>query len=128
MMQRPSRLAGLFTSLFLVAFVLVTSGFACIGAVGPQTMPAMGMSSAHAAGQVTPQSLAPVQKDGPGAPCKFPWAPDGCQSMVPCAPAALASATSVLDQSGLVPQRVMPAAEVTLLSVTSPPELPPPRA
>jgi len=111
-----------------VSFVMVTSGFACIEPIGSQTMAAMRMSSAHAAGHVPLQSLAPVQKEAPAAPCKFPWAPDGCQSMVPCAPAALASVTSVLDPSGLVPERVMPASAITLLSVTSPPELPPPRA
>ncbi len=111
-----------------MAFVLVTSGIACITPIGSQAMAAMGMSSAHAAGQAPQESLAPVQKEAPVAPCKFPWAPDGCQSAVPCAPAALASATSVFDRTAPPPERVLPGAEITLLSVTSPPELPPPRA
>jgi hypothetical protein len=127
MMQRPSRLAGLFTSLFLVAFVLVTSGFGCTTPGSSDDMTAMAMTSAHANGQATAQDIAPVQ-NAPAAPCKLPWAPDGCQSMVPCAAAALASAASVLNGSGPVPERVAPGAAITLLSVTSPPELPPPRA
>jgi hypothetical protein len=127
MMQRPSRLAGVFTSLFLVAFVLVTSGFACTTPGSSDDMTAMAMTSGHANGQATAQDIAPVQK-APAAPCKSPWAPDGCQSMVLCAAAALASAASVLHGAGPVPERVMPGAAITLLSVTSPPELPPPRA
>jgi hypothetical protein len=127
MMQRPSRLAGLFASLLLAALVLVTSGFACIAPESSQDMTAMGMTSAHADGQATAQNVAPVQK-APATPCKFPWAPDGCQSMVPCAQTALASAAAALNRGGPVPQRVASDAEVAPLSVTTPPELPPPRA
>ena len=127
MMQRPSRLAGLFTSVFLAAFVLVTSGFVCLAPSDSQSMTAMGMTSAHAAGQATAQIVAPVQK-APAAPCKFPWAPDGCQSMVPCAAAALAAASAELNNGGLVPGRVASAVALAPLSVTTPPELPPPRA
>jgi hypothetical protein len=127
MMQRPSRVAGLFTSLFLVAFVLVTSGFACTTPGSSDAMTAMAMTSGHATGQATARDVAPVQK-APAAPCKFPWSPDGCQSTVPCAAAALASATSVLHGTGPTPEQILPGAAITLLSVTSPPELPPPRA
>jgi hypothetical protein len=126
MMPRASRLVGLFTSLFLVAFVLVTSGFACIAPANPQGMGAMGMTPGHSQGQATVQDAAPVQKV-PSAPCKFPWTPQGCQGMVSCAPAALASATTTRHGGALVPERVMADANVTPLSVTTPPELPPPR-
>jgi hypothetical protein len=126
MMQRPSRLAGLFTTLFLAAFVLVTSGFACI-TPSSQDMTAMGMTSTHAAAQATAQNVAPVQK-APAAPCKFPWAPDGCQSMVPCAPAALASPAATLNHGASVPERTAPYIAVAPLSVATAPELPPPRA
>jgi hypothetical protein len=127
MMQRPSRLAGLFTSLFLAAFVLVTSGFACIAPGSSQDMKAMGITSAYSVGQAAAQNVAPVQK-APAAPCKFPWAPDGCQSMVPCAPAALASSAAALNRGGSVPERVASDVAVAPPSVTTPPELPPPRA
>jgi hypothetical protein len=127
MMRRPLRLAGLFTSLFLAAFVLVTSGFACIAPGSSQDMTTMGMISAHADGQAAAQNVAPVQQ-APATPCKFPWAPDGCQSMVPCAPAALASSAAALNRGGSAPERVASDVAVAPLSVTTPPELPPPRA
>src|SRR6266478_5069368 len=126
MMLRPSRLAGLFTSLFLAAFVLVTSGFACT-TPGSDDMTVMAMTSGHANGQATVQNVAPIQK-APVAPCRFPWAPDGCQSMVPCSAAALASASAQLNRGGPVPERVASAVAVAPLSVKTPPELPPPRA
>lgn len=126
-MLRPSRLAGLFTSLFLVAFVLVTSGFACVAPADHQGMAVMGMTPGHSEGQATLQNGALVHKV-PSAPCKFPWAPEGCQAMVSCAPAALASASTALDRGASVPDRVITDARVTPLSVTASPELPPPRA
>jgi hypothetical protein len=125
-MERPSRLAGFFTSLFLVTFVLVTSGFACVVPADPQGMAAMRMTPDHAEGQATGQAAVPLQKV-PSAPCKFPWAPEGCQAMV-CAPAALASASIALDSRASVPEPVIADARVIPLSVTIPPELPPPRA
>jgi hypothetical protein len=127
MMQRPSRTAGLVMTLFLAAFVLVTSGFACIAPESSQDMTAMSMISAHTVGDATAPDVVHVQK-APAAPCKFPWAPDGCQSMVPCAPAALASSAAALNRGGPVPQRVASDVAVAPPSVTTPPELPPPRA
>ena len=126
-MQRPSRLAGILTSLFLVAFVLVSSGFACATLDRSNDMTAMGMASGHANGSATAQNVAPVQKV-PAAPCKFPWAPDGCQSMVPCVSAALASSAAALSRSGSAPERVMSTVALVPISVTTPPEPPPPRA
>jgi hypothetical protein len=127
MMHRPSRLAGLFTSLFLAALVLVSSGFTCTTPGSSDDMAAMAMTSSHAAGQAMVQDVAPIQK-APAAPCRFPWAPDGCQSMVPCSAAALASASAHLNRGTPVPERVASASAVAPPSVTTPPELPPPRA
>lgn len=127
MMHRPSRIAGLFTTLFLAAFVLVTSGFACIVPESSQDMTSMGMASAHARVQATAQIVSPVQ-NGPAAPCRFPWAPDGCQSIVQCAPAALASIGADLNRGAPLPERVASSIALPPLSVTTPPELPPPRA
>jgi hypothetical protein len=110
-----------------VAFVLVTSGFACIAPANAQRMAAMGMTPDHSEGQATGQTALPVQKV-PSAPCKFPWTPEGCQGMVLCASAALASATTAVDDGASVPERVTADARVTPLSVTKSPELPPPRA
>ncbi len=126
MMQRPSHLTGLFVSLCLAAFMLVASGFTCIAFTSSKDMAAMGMSSPHATGTAPAQNLAPVQKPAP--PCSFPWAPDGCQSMVPCAPAALASSAVVLNRDASRSERVVSNLPQAPASVTKAPELPPPRA
>jgi hypothetical protein len=131
MMQRLSRITGLISAVFLVAFVLVTSGFACIDSAGPDTMAKMGMTrSATNSGAIVHASAAtlPTPAPAPTAPCRFPWAPDGCQSMVPCSAAALASASAQLNHPAPVPERVASASAVAPPSITTPPELPPPRA
>ncbi len=125
-MLRPSRLAGLFTSLFLVAFVLVTSGFVCVVPADRQGMAAMGMTPGHSERHATAQTAVPLQ-EVPSAPCKFPWSPEGCQAMV-CAPAALASGNTALDTGASLPELAIADILVKPLSVTTPPELPPPRA
>jgi len=125
-MQRPYRLIGLFVSLCLAAFMLVASGFTCIAHAGSEDMAAMGMASPHANGMSSAQNLAPVQP--PAAPCKLPWAPDGCQSMVPCSPAALASSAVALGSGPSVSDRVAADLPEAPASVTKAPELPPPRA
>ena len=121
-MGHPSRLTGVFASMFLVAFVLVTSGFACDSVKVGETMVGMSMGANHATSSNSPDSQAPA------APCKFPWAPDGCQSMAPCAPAAVASATTSIYTVAAIPQSVAVATQIAPPSVANPPELPPPRA
>lgn len=130
-MRRLSRITGLISGVLLVAFVLVTSGFACVDSASPDTMAKMGMTrSAVNSGAMALASAAtlPASAPAPTSPCKFPWAPDGCQSMVTCAPAALTSGTTVLGHSTAVPQRIAVGVSLTPLSVTTAPELPPPRA
>jgi hypothetical protein len=127
MMRRPSRLAGLLATLFLATLVLVTSGFACIAPANARAMDAMGMVSGQTNSQATAETPAPVQ-DTRSAPCKFPWAPDGCQSMVPCAPAAVAASPTSLGDRSPAPDRVSPDIALVPSSITSAPELPPPRA
>jgi hypothetical protein len=131
MMQSLSRLTGLVSALCLVAFVLVTSGFACVDSAGRDTMAEMGMTrSATNSGAIVHAIAAtlPASAPAPTAPCRFPWAPDGCQSMVSCAPAAIASAATTLGRISAVPERITVGVSLTPLSVTTPPELPPPRA
>jgi hypothetical protein len=130
-MRRLSRITGLISGVLPVAFVLVTSGFACVDSASPDTMAKMGMAgSAVNSGAMALGSAAtlPASAPAPTAPCKFPWAPDGCQSMVPCAPAALTSGTTALAHTSAVPERIAVGVSLTPLSVTTPPELPPPRA
>ena len=131
MMRSLSRLVGLVSALCLVAFVLVSSGFACGDLPGRDTMGKMGMAppatNPGAIGHAIAATL-PASAPAPTAPCRFPWAPDACQSLVPCASAALASATAPLGHVSAVPGRIAAGIPLTPLSVTSPPELPPPRA
>src|SRR5207244_12995989 len=60
-------------------------------------------------------------------PCKFPWAPDGCRPMTPCAPLALACADPVLVQPNVLavpPERLI---VLTPPSAVRAPDCPPPR-
>lgn len=89
-------------------------------------MAGMRMDSSHSA-QVLSQNPGTHPQSLP-APCRFPWAPDGCQSMVPCSPAAVASTVAQVEA---ITARHGPITAWTWLtppSVSSAPELPPPRA
>jgi hypothetical protein len=121
-MRRLSRITGLISGVLLVAFVLVTSGFACVDSASPDTTGKMGMTrSAANSGAMALASAAtlPASAPAPTAPCKFPWAPDGCQSMVPCAPAALTSGTTALGHISAVPERIAVGVSLTPLSVNN---------
>jgi hypothetical protein len=117
-MHRRRRWFATLAALFLLQLVFVESGYAC-------AMPTMGTTPM--AGMTMPAHPGhEIPTDG-HKPCRFPWAPDGCQSMAPCAPAALATASVTLAAA---PQlvAVVPALIVrTPPSETPPPELPPPR-
>ncbi len=67
-------------------------------------------------------------ESGHHAPCDFPWVPEGCQSMTPCAPIALASASELLRAPDAMPSSIADLAVLTRPSIKLPPELPPPRA
>jgi hypothetical protein len=114
-MRRLRRATAVFSALFVLLLVFVESGYAC-------AMPRMGgMSMAQGAHAASPM---PAHHQ---SPCRFPWAPDGCQSMAPCAPATLVTASQMLtDPPALVPA-IPVLAMLTPPSATSPPDLPPPR-
>jgi hypothetical protein len=106
------RVLAALSAALVLQLVFVGSGYACSRSDGRASMADMGMGST----------------DQHHVPCRFPWAPDGCQNMVPCAPAAIAVPTNgVLDLQPLVAP-VLVLSVVTPPSVNSPPELPPPRA
>ncbi|MBA3467128.1 MAG: hypothetical protein H0T21_06925 [Gemmatimonadaceae bacterium] len=133
--RRLSSLTALVSSVFLIATMLVTSGFACVLPSAGQAMAGMDMSGAtgemasmsatHDAPAVSIEGLSPESE----APCRFPWAPGGCgSSMAPCGPAAVTSVAVAVNsvvrpESGTREIRALePPSEVTA------PELPPPRA
>lgn len=132
-MPVPYRLAALLSTLSLATAFLVASGFVCSSAdaASPMAdMPGMDMSSmiaqqpadggsAHAPGGAS-ETVPP--------PCEFPWAPSGCVSMAPCAPAGIA--VERVSPAALSPE-VLDVASASPLqppSETIAPELPPPRA
>ena len=129
-MHRASRLTAALSGLLLSAMVVVTSGFACSNDAGGVTMASMHMSGAATeAGQnvIASHSTAEHPEHGQ-APCKFPWAPDGCQSMVPCSPSVIATPLMQLTSFSALPQSVVALVALQPHSEIPAPELPPPRA
>jgi hypothetical protein len=126
-MRRLVRPVAFLLSFVLLQLVLVESGYAC-------RMPMDGAPQGSAmAGMQMPGSAdhspsAPAQHDQQESPCRFPWAPNGCQTMAPCAPAAVTVASTVI--ASFVPAGNAPEQLVLLAppALTSAPELPPPRA
>jgi hypothetical protein len=129
-MRCVNRLAGLFSALSLVASVVVTSGFACEHRDGADTM--AGMTMANSADAPTPvagiESKTGEAPASDPAPCGLPSAPSTCQSMVACAPIAVASQRVGIAAPSRAMVRVASLAMLTPSSETKAPELPPPRA
>jgi hypothetical protein len=121
------RPVAFFLSFVLLQLVLVESGYVCRmpanGPVGASDMAGMQMP-----GRADHSPTAPAQHDKQDAPCRFPWAPNGCQAMAPCAPAAVTVASAVIASfapaANVLPQLVALAPP----ALTMAPELPPPRA
>lgn len=133
-MPLSRRLTALVLSLLLAHVTWVGSGFAC-------AMPAMGHSASAVAttgdtlegmaGMAMPGATGQPTDGRPThdhAPCRLPWAPDGCQSMTTCAPLALVSYDEPLRTPDVVPASIAALAVLTPPSEVLAPELPPPRA
>ena len=119
------RPVGLLLTLVLLQLVLLESGYACrveAGTAPAETMAGMDMPGA-------PATHSPKEQRGgqPDGPCRFPWAPNGCQAMAPCAPAILLVARAT-DVSAMRTTPVSWTLELLVPpSVSRAPELPPPR-
>ena len=128
-MPTSLRLTGLLAALSLVTSIPVTSGFACERASGVDHMAAMAMTGVSNSGSSI-SSVGLIIEEAPAspaAPCGLPWAPGGCQSMVPCSPSAIAIERAVVPEIAPAHFLVASAAFLTPPSETKPPELPPPR-
>ena len=125
--MRPLRRAtSLVVTLFLMNLSLVEAGFACAAST-----PSMRVMAGIAMDASTTRDAQVTQKSEDGTPardCEFPWAPGGCQSMVPCAPTTLAAASAVFAQSPALRSDIPRLVVSRPPSLTRPPELPPPRA
>jgi hypothetical protein len=127
-MSRSRRLSAITALLLVFQFIVLGSGFAC-------AMPGMSDGSASAGmeqmdmGGGPPTPPAPQQTPSKDqAPCSFPWAPANCNSMAPCAPAAVASTMVALLPACAVEHDVGLLTILAPPSRNTPPELPPPRA
>lgn len=136
-MPRIRRLTALLVSFFLLHVMWAGSGFACtMSAMGQSsltTMAAMEMSPADMAGMdmagtATPSGDMEHTPSHDHEPCNLPWAPDGCESMAPCGPTALASSPELVREPAAVPSTVSELAVLTPPSPNRSPEPPPPRA
>lgn len=134
-MLRSRSAVAFLTNLLLVHVMWIGTGSACV-------MPSMVESHGSMAGMnmstgaempgmdLTTSAGADAAQtpDQQHAPCRFPWAPTGCESMTPCAPVAIGSTQQVLRET------IEPGADVATLRVLMPPsrghapEPPPPRA
>jgi hypothetical protein len=126
-MRRLARPVAFLLTFILLQLVLVESGYACrmpaTGSAGAQDMAGMQMP-----GSADHSPSAPAPQDQQQPRCRFPWAPDGCQAMAPCAPVAVTVASAVI--ASFAPAANSPEQLVLLAppALTSAPELPPPRA
>ena len=124
-MRRVHRTFGVLLGLVFLQLVLVESGFACrmpgdmTGGRSDAAMP-MPMNAG------VPSS--PTHSGDHAPPCRFPWAPDGCQSMAPCSPAAVAAPPVGGRPVAMPAEAPLRLAVITPASLIRPPEPPPPRA
>lgn len=120
-----SRIIAFVSGLLLTGLVLATSGFVCDSAsTSGASMSSMDMSagehSATADSQKAPGTPAP--------PCRLPWPPGGCTSMVPCSQSAVAATRISIEPLFEITQSRFTMVAIAPPSETPAPELPPPRA
>jgi hypothetical protein len=110
--------------------MLLGSGVLC-------AMPTMGSMSDRGASEMTDMAMegapapAPTTPRAPAhdqTPCHLPWAPAGCHTMAPCAPAVMRSKAIAILPAPLVSGDVGPLFLLAPPSIDTPPEPPPPRA
>jgi hypothetical protein len=128
LMRRSRRLPALAALVLMLQLILLGSGLACaIPGMGDHTANA-GMAQMDMDSGSSMPSAPQHAPDHDGSPCSLPWAPAGCHSMAPCAPAAVASQTVALLPAPLVEHEMARLVILAPPSRSIPPELPPPRA
>jgi hypothetical protein len=134
---RQLRRATAFVVILLLAqLTLVGSGFTCMPGAGPgdgkmASMP--GMAGMDMAGMDTGGSQSQADHSHePATPgsdsCNLPWAPNGCELMIPCSPHAIGT-QGVANAAAAAPGHAELAWKLdTPPSAIIPPDPPPPRA
>ena len=129
-MKRPRRWLAITTVLVMLQSMLLGSGVLC-------AMPTMGGMSDRGASEMAHMNMdrapAPMPATPPApahdqTPCHLPWAPAGCHTMAPCAPAVITSRVIAILPAALVSGDVGPLVLLAPTSIDTPPEPPPPRA
>jgi hypothetical protein len=131
-MKPPRRLTAIVAQLLMLQLILLGSGIACMmpgmGGQGAAAIPMARMDMTGQGSASMPNTpAAPSGSQRQHAPCRFPWAPAGCHGMLPCAPAAVASADIALIPVPFVGHEMIHLVVLAPPSRTTPPELPPPR-
>jgi hypothetical protein len=138
MMRRTRPLIALLANLVLIHAMWIGTGLSCVmadvsksraGAMAGMDMPTATTTDMDVSGM--PAESSGAQSNSPAhqhSPCRLPWAPDGCQTMTPCAPLAIASPEQVLRTIDDTPAAVRVLRVLMPPSRAHPPEPPPPRA
>ena len=135
-MRRSRSLLALLANVLLVHVMWIGTGSACVmpdmanshhGAMAGMNMPGMDMAGMDMSGMAssTDASNSPEPEQ---SPCRFPWAPDGCQNMTPCAPLAIGATQEILRDASEPPVHVATLRVLMPPSRGHAPEPPPPRA
>jgi hypothetical protein len=125
--RRLLRPIGILLTLVLLQLVLVESGYACHSAPGRDEN-ATAMANMSMPASADHAAASPSQHNDQQSPCRFPWAPNGCQTMAPCSPAALSVARTPTLALASTFAVLPPFAPLAPHSLSRAPELPPPRA
>lgn len=111
----------------LLHLVVVGSGFACGLPTHDADMPGMPGMASMAGMQGSVNQGAPAAGQGK-SPCRLPWAPDGCQSMATCVPAAVKVVPILFVEPAEQSDHAESAYAPMFSSLTRTPEPRPPRA
>ena len=133
-MKRSRRIAAVAAILLPLQLLVLAGGAACAmpavmpGMVGGTTSAMVAMGSTRAPMSRDALSDATNPSGNRQEPCHIPWAPANCNGMAPCAPVAILSTAIALS-----PAPVFSHDDVSLVvhapaSISTAPELPPPRA
>ena len=131
-MHRLRRATALLVLLLLAQLTLVGSGFTCLPGADDEgemaSMAGMDMAGMDMGGSPsgTDHSHEPAT---PGSDsCNLPWAPNGCELMIPCSPHAIGT-QGVANAAAAAPGHAELAWKLdTPPSAIIPPDPPPPRA
>ena len=133
-MKRSRRFAAVAAVLLPLQLLVLAGGAGCALPAGmPEmvsgTSPAMvAMGSTRTSKSRDALSDATNPSGNRQEPCRIPWAPANCNGMAPCAPLAVLSTAIALSPAPVILHDDVHLVVHAPASISTPPELPPPRA